>query len=186
MADTGGFFGNLMARLLPGGNQPSTGAGFGGTNIPTLPQTWSRLTGGNVQDQGLGRAFDQQYGDFTSAGIERNNAAIWGEPQALMRSADESDPNAHPSQLRESGHTIVPMGSTSRGPSRNSASGNLQSLGGMGRTVGHATMGQVHEMLSSGMRGRGERQIFSPHEINDERAEAKAKGMTLAQYRNRS
>ena len=108
MADTGGFFGNLMARLLPGGNQPSTGAGFLGTNIPTLPQVWSRLTGGNVPDQGLGRAFHQQYGDFTD-GIERHNAAIWGEPQALMQSANEIDPSAHPSQMRPSGHTVSPI-----------------------------------------------------------------------------
>ena len=109
MADTGGFFGNLMARLIPGGNQPSTGAGFGGTNIPTLPQLWSRLTGGNVPDQALARDFNEQYSDFIQSGIERHNAAIWGEPQALMQSADESDPDAHPSQMRPSGHTVKPI-----------------------------------------------------------------------------
>ena len=112
MADTGGFFGNLMARLLPGGNQPSTGAGFAGTNIPTLPQLWSRLTGGNVPDQGLARAFEEKYGDFARDGIARHNAAIWGEPQALMQSADESDPNEHPSQMRPSDHTVSPIAPT--------------------------------------------------------------------------
>lgn len=80
----------------------------------------------------------------------------------------------------------VYSGSNSRGPSHSSASGNLQSLGGMGRTVGHATMGQVEQMLSGGMRGRGERQLFSPHELNDERAEAKKLGLTLNQYRSQS
>src|SRR5690606_27904236 len=114
MADTGGFFGNLMSRLMPGGSQTNTGAGFGGTGIPTLPQAGSRLLNRfgittNVQDQGLGRAFDRQYGDFTAAGIERNNAQIWGAPQALMQSANESDPNEHPSQMRPSDHTVSPI-----------------------------------------------------------------------------
>jgi hypothetical protein len=63
--------------------------------------------------------------------------------------------------------------------------GNLGSLGGMGRTAGHATMGQVEAMLGAG-RGRGERVLFAPHSINDERAEARAQGMTLQQFRNRA
>lgn len=184
MADTGGFFGNLMSRM-PGNNQSNTGAGFAGTNIPTLPQFVSGLFGGNVQSQGIARDFDATYGNFTQDGIDRNNAQIWGDP--LMSSA--SDDNEHPSQMRPSDHTVVSMGGSAGGGGGNRyshASGNLQSLGGMGRTVGHATMGQVEQMLSGGMRGRGERQLFPPHELNEERAEAKKLGLTLNQYRSQS
>ena len=108
MADTGGFFGNLMARLLPGGNQPSTGAGFGGTNIPTLPQTWSRLTGGNVPDRALGERFANSAAvtQLNEDSARRLNEQVWGEPQALMQSANETDPSVHPSQMRPSGHTV--------------------------------------------------------------------------------
>lgn len=53
----------------------------------------------------------------------------------------------------------------------------------MGRTPGTASMSQISEMLMSGGRGRGERPLFSPHEINEERARAKALGLTLAEAR---
>ena len=113
MADTGGFFGNLMARLLPGGNQPSTGAGFAGTNIPTLPQAGSRLLSRigivtNVPDRALGERFANSAAvtQLNEDSARRLNEQVWGEPQALMQSANETDPSVHPSQMRPSGHTV--------------------------------------------------------------------------------
>jgi hypothetical protein len=73
----------------------------------------------------------------------------------------------------------------SANPNYSRASGNLQSLGGMGRTVGTATMSQVEDMLASGPR-RGENNLTPGREIGQERAEARRQCMTLRQYRNQS
>lgn len=59
--------------------------------------------------------------------------------------------------------------------------GAATSLGNLGMSVGSATMSQVEDMLASG-RGRGERNLTQRHEINDQRAQARANGQTLAQF----
>lgn len=69
-------------------------------------------------------------------------------------------------------------GGQSFGSSGDTASG---ARGTIGMGVGQASMSDIENMLSGGMRGRGERQLFPNHEIGELRAEAKAQGKTLAQ-----
>ena len=69
-------------------------------------------------------------------------------------------------------------GGQSSGYSGDTASG---ARGTVGMGVGQASMSDIENMLSGGMRGRGERQLFPNREIGELRAEAKAQGKTLAQ-----
>ena len=186
------WFQNILSRV---GGQPKQSQDVGAPSpffgVPTPLQTWSRMTGGNVRDQGLGRDFANTYGnDLTQSSGDRLNAQMWGKP--LMASAQDSpesgDPNEHPSQLRPSGATVTRFGaapSSARGAANFGYSGDTASgaRGTIGMGVRQGSLEGVKAMLGTGL---SKRPLMPRHEINDERAEAKANGMTLHQYRNQS
>lgn len=181
------WFQNILSRV--GGQQGNSSSGFMGTNIPTLPQFVSGLFSGGGESRA--RDFANTYGnDLTQSSGDRLDAQMWGKP--LMASAQDSpesgDPNEHPSQLRPSGATVTRFGaapSSARGAANFGYSGDTASgaRGTIGMGVRQGTLEGVQAMLGTGL---SKRPLMPRHEINDERAEAKANGMTLHQYRNQS
>lgn len=163
--------------------------GFGGTSIPTLPQTINRVgrwigglfNGGGSQPQPLmpsayltGNFGPQQ----TGSGFQPIDLS-YGQSQQQAPDASQAPLPGLGSPMGSYGASSGPRtGGQSFGSSGDTASG---ARGTIGMGVGQASMSDIENMLSGGMRGRGERQLFPNHEIGELRAEAKAQGKTLAQ-----
>ncbi len=180
-----GFFGRL------GIGDGVDNGGFAGTSIPTLPQTINRVgrwigglfNGGGSQPQPLmpsayltGNFGPQQ----TGSGFQPIDLS-YGQSQ-------QQAPDTSQAPLPGLGSPIGGYGPRSTGAAHLGYSGDTASgaRGTIGMGVGQASMSDIENMLSGGMRGRGERQLFPQHEINEERAEAKKIGMTLQQYRSQN
>ena len=162
--------------------------GFAGTSIPTLPQTLGRVGRwiGGLFDGGnqplMNTANEFLTGNFqpqvTTDGFQMPDVS-YGQQQA---------PDTSQAPLPGLGSPIGGYGPRSTGAAHLGYSGDTASgaRGTIGMGVGQASMSDIENMLSGGMRGRGERQLFPQHEINEERAEAKKIGMTLQQYRSQN
>ena len=177
-----GFFGRL------GIGDGVDNGGFAGTSIPTLPQTLGRVGRwiGGLFDGGnqplMNTANEFLTGNFqpqvTTDGFQMPDVS-YGQQQA---------PDTSQAPLPGLGSPIGGYGPRSTGAAHLGYSGDTASgaRGTIGMGVGQASMSDIENMLSGGMRGRGERQLFPQHEINEERAEAKKIGMTLQQYRSQN
>ncbi len=179
-----GFFGRL------GIGDGVDNGGFGGTSIPTLPQTINRVgrwigglfNGGGSQPQPLmpsayltGNFGPQQ----TGSGFQPIDLS-YGQSQ-------QQAPDTSQAPLPGLGSPMGGYGPRSPGAAHLGYSGDTASgaRGTIGMGVGQASMSDIEAMLSSGA-GRGRNfgsQAMPFHEINEDRREAKAAGMTLRQYR---
>ena len=161
--------------------------GFAGTSIPTLPQTLGRVgrwiggffDGGNQPLMNTANEF--LTGNFqpqvTTDGFKMPDVS-YGQQQA---------PDTSQAPLPGLGSPMGGYGPRSTGAAHLGYSGDTASgaRGTIGMGVGQASMSDVEAMLSSGA-GRGRNfgsQAMPFHEINEDRREAKAAGMTLRQYR---
>lgn len=165
--------------------------GFGGTSIPTLPQTIDRVgrwigglfDGGNQPLMNTANQF--LTGNFPS---QPSNANPVFQPIDLSYGQSQQQaPDTSQAPLPGLGSPMGGYGPRSPGAAHLGYSGDTASgaRGTIGMGVGQASMSDVEAMLSSGA-GRGRNfgsQAMPFHEINEERREAKAAGMTLQQYR---
>lgn len=146
-----------MANLLGIPNYAGGNSGF--TNA-------SQFLTGNFGPQQTGSGFqpiDLSYGQSQQQAPDASQAPLPGLGSPMGSYGASSGPRT---------------GGQSFGSSGDTASG---ARGTIGMGVGQASMSDIENMLSGGMRGRGERQLFPNHEIGELRAEAKAQGKTLAQ-----
>lgn len=146
-----------MANLLGIPNYAGGNSGF--TNA-------SQFLTGNFGPQQTGSGFqpiDLSYGQSQQQAPDASQAPLPGLGSPMGSYGASSGPRT---------------GGQSFGSSGDTASG---ARGTIGMGVGQASMSDIENMLSGGMRGRGERQLFPNHEIGELRAEAKSQGKTLAQ-----
>lgn len=98
-----------------------------------------------------------------------------------IQPAQQDDPNEHPSQLRSSDGRVdmTRFGGQQQAPAPiyQGQQGAATSLGGMGRTVGTASMGQVEDMLGAGI-GRNDiaSHLTQSREMSQMRDQARANG----------
>ena len=148
-----------MAGLLGIPNYATGNSGFTNAN-----QFLTGNFGPESQQQATGfKPIDLSYGQSQQQAPDASQAPLPGLGSPMGSYGASSGPRT---------------GGQSFGSSGDTASG---ARGTIGMGVGQASMSDIENMLSGGMRGRGERQLFPNHEIGELRAEAKAQGKTLAQ-----